>query len=86
MGHQPGHPVDDLGRAAQAGAGDADRAPAAEGLAGGDAGHVVAAVAREAVVHHLVPPLPVEVDVQVRQLPPLRVEEALEAELVLDRA
>ncbi len=61
-----------------------DGGPGGHGAEGDDLGHPVAAVLAPDVVHHLVPAVVPEVHVNIRHTHPLRVEESLKVEAVLD--
>ncbi|MNX91879.1 hypothetical protein D3C86_1239960 [compost metagenome] len=84
--HALRHVVDDLLLDAEGSTREAHGPARAVVLVGGDARHVLLAVGPEAVVHHLVAPPPVEIQVDVGQALALGVQEALEAQVVRDRA
>ena len=82
-GHLPHHAVHVGVGHAQGAADVAEGGPGAQGAEGDDLGHAVVAVLLGGVADHLIAPVLGEVDVNVRHLPPLHVEEALEHQPVL---
>ena len=84
-GHQPGDPVDLGVRHGQGAADIPYRCPGAKGAKGDDLRDVVAAVFLYDVVDDLLPPIILEVHVDVRHLVPLDVQEPLEDHSVLER-
>ena len=83
--HQPRHPVH-IGVGHPQGAADvADGRLRPQRPEGDDLGHPVVAVPLRRVADHLVPPVLGEVQVHVRHLPPLHVQEPLEHQPVLQR-
>ncbi len=61
-----------------------DGGPGGHGAEGDDLGHPVAAVLAPDVLHHLVPAVVPEVHVNIRHTHPLRIEEPLKVQAVLD--
>ena len=82
-GHHPGDPVHVPVAHAHASADVPEGGLGGHGPEGDDLGDVVAAVPVDHVVQHLVPPVVLEVHVDVRHLLPLQVQEALEDQAVL---
>ena len=83
--YHPGYPVHVPVAHAHASADVPEGGLGGHGAEGDDLGYVVAAVPADHVVQHLVPPVVLEVHVDVRHLLPLQVQEALEDQAVLQR-